>query len=187
MTVLVFFLKQTVVTFQLNRVRCVKSIHTRMGTTHSQLSVSGQQFREACALLGVLILSIASRLQSDVAFGEPSLSPVELPQPPVAPLLQHADDVAQGEAQHCSDDVTRAGAEVEGFFGGGRPRGDGSSQQRDRCLRSGMRGANSNPKVQLPLCVCFILHIAETGCYFDTALQRMMEPSLQNLTLDTKT
>jgi len=85
----------------------------------------------------VLILCIAARLHGDIAFREPSLGPVELSQPPVLPLLQHADDVALGEAQHRGGDVAGAGGEVERRLRGGRPRGDGSSQQRGGGLRGG--------------------------------------------------
>lgn len=44
-------------------------------------------------LMCVFILRIATCLQSDIVFGKPSLCPFELSQPPVVPLLQHADDV----------------------------------------------------------------------------------------------
>lgn len=66
--------------------------------------------------MSVFILCTATRLQSDIAFGEPSLCPVELSQPPVFPLLQHADDVTLREAQQRSDDVTRTGGEAEVSF-----------------------------------------------------------------------
>lgn len=86
-----------------------------------------------CVCVCVFLLCIATRLQSDVAFGEPSLRPVELPQPPLVPLLQHSDGVALGDAQQRSDGFT--GGEAVVSFRGGRPRRDGASQQRGRGLR----------------------------------------------------
>lgn len=65
-----------------------------------------------CVLMFVFILCVVAHLQSDIAFGEPSLCPVELPQPPLVPLLQHADDVALREAQQHSDGVAGGEAEV---------------------------------------------------------------------------
>lgn len=67
-------------------------------------------------LMCVFILCIATRLHGDIAFGEPSLCPVELPQPPVIPLLQHADDITLREAQQRGDDVACAGGEAEVSF-----------------------------------------------------------------------
>ena len=88
-----------------------------------------------CVCVCVCVLCAAGRLQSDAAFGKPSLRPVELPKPPVLPLLQHADDVTLWEAQQRGDDVADAAGEAGASFGGGRPGGDGSSQQRDWGLR----------------------------------------------------
>lgn len=60
----------------------------------------------------MFILQIAVCLQSDMVFWKPSLRPVELSQPPVFPLLQHANDVTLQEAQQSSDDVACARREV---------------------------------------------------------------------------
>ena len=57
--------------------------------SHAQLSLT----LVVCVCVCVCVLCAAGRLQSDAAFGKPSLRPVELPKPPVLPLLQHADDV----------------------------------------------------------------------------------------------
>jgi len=89
-----------------------------------------------------IILSITG-LQSDVVFGEPSLCSAQLSQPPVLPLLQHADHIALGEAQQCGDDVTAAAAaaataangEVQLGVGGRRPRGDRPRPESSPVLR----------------------------------------------------
>lgn len=94
-----------------------------------------------CVLVCVFILCAAARLQSDIAFGEPSLRPVELSQPPLVPLLQHADDVPLREAQQHSDGV--AGGEVKVSVRSGRPRGDSTGQQRGRGLRGGSKASAS--------------------------------------------
>ena len=60
----------------------------------------------------MFILRNATRLQSDIATGEPSLRPIELSQPPLVPLLQHADDVALREAQQRGDGFAGKEAEV---------------------------------------------------------------------------
>lgn len=70
-----------------------------MGTTQSQFGLMLNLIQQQrCVSVCVFVLCAAGRLQSDAAFGEPSLRPVELPQPPVLPLLEHADDVALWEA-----------------------------------------------------------------------------------------
>lgn len=86
-----------------------------MGIIYSQLLMSDFT-SDMCVsvLMCVFILCIATRLQSDIAFWEPPLRPVELSQPPLIPLLQHADDVALREAQQRSDGV--AGGETEVSF-----------------------------------------------------------------------
>lgn len=90
-----------------------------------------------CVCMCVSLLWIVTRLQGDVAFGEPPLCPVKLPQPPVLPLLWHSDDVTLWEAQQRSNRVTWVWREAEVRFCCGWPRRDGPSQQRDWELWSG--------------------------------------------------
>lgn len=112
-----------------------------MGTTQRQFSLTLHLNLTLGVSVFVFILWISARLQSDTVFGEPSLRPIELSQPPVFPLLQHANEVTLWEAQQRSDDVTCTGGEVGVSFRGGWPWGDSSSQQRDRGLRRDIRRA----------------------------------------------
>lgn len=64
-----------------------------MGTTQSQVSLTLHLNLTLGVRVFVFILWISARLQSDTVFGEPSLRPVELSQPPVFPLLQYANEV----------------------------------------------------------------------------------------------
>lgn len=90
----------------------------------------------------LFVLLVDARFHGDTLLGEPSLRLVELPQPPLIPLLQHADDVALREAQQRRDAV--GGGEAGASLRGGRPRRDGSSQQRGRGLRREMGRKSSS-------------------------------------------
>lgn len=133
----------TTLTFQLNRVTCVKSVHARMGTTYSRFSfkLNFNLTSEVCVCACVFILWVTACLQSDTVFRKPSLRPVELSQPPVFLLLQHANEVTLWEAEKRSDDVTGTGGEVGASFRGGWPWGDGSRHPERRGLRRAIRSS----------------------------------------------